>query len=301
MKRIYCSGPMTGHPNNNYEAFDRNTKFLRDSGWDVISPAEMDAELGVDPNQPFSEEQYLNVIKHDYAALLTCDAIAFMPGFEKSRGAKLESDFANVLKLDRYRVDADNSYFEKELVIGLTGYAQSGKDTIAKEFINEAGFERHGFADALKEMLYDLNPIATEKISDVRDASTRYSRVGTIVDANGWEEAKKQMEIRQLLQRLGTEAGRKALGEDVWVKTLFAQPHMARLVIPDVRYENEAAEIRRRGGIVIRVIRDGVGPVNNHASDQISFDTDITVFNNGTPKEAYIEIVEQLPNFGIIL
>ena len=295
MKRVYLSGKMTGLPNLGFEIFDKNRDFLKDNGWDVISPADIDRAAGLDLDAPFTEEQYHETIKRDYAALLECDAIAFMNNWTESRGAKLESDFANVLKLDRYRVDADNLYFEKEIVIGLTGYAQSGKDTIAKEFINENNFERHGFADSLKDILYALNPTIQE------DTGFDFARLQYFIDEDGWEEAKKIKDIRQLLQRLGTEGGRVTLGEDIWVNTLFSKPHKARLVIPDLRYENEANEVRRRGGVVIRVIRDGVGPVNNHASDQISFETDITVFNNGTPKEAYIEIVEQLPNFGIIL
>ena len=104
----------------NHPAFDRNAAFLRDLGYEVISPAEMNRKLGIDLTGNMNEEQYLAIIKHDYTALLTCDAIAFLPGWEGSRGAKLESDFANVLKLDPYRVDAANSYFEKEMVMGLS-------------------------------------------------------------------------------------------------------------------------------------------------------------------------------------
>ena len=295
MTTIYLSGPMSNYEAQNHPAFDQNTKFLRDLGWTVISPAEMDRELGINLTGDLDEEQYLNTLRHDYRALTKCDSIAFMPGWETSRGARLESDFANVLKLDRYQVDADNLYFEKEVVIALTGFARSGKDTIAQQFINEAGFERHGFADALKEMLYELNPMIEE------ETGFDFARLQYFIDEDGWEKSKSIKEIRQLLQRLGTEAGRKAMGEDIWINTLFSKPHKARLVIPDLRFENEANEVRRRGGVVIRVIRNGVGPVNDHASDQITFETDLTVFNNGTPKEAYIEIAEQLPKFGIIL
>lgn len=299
MRRIYCSGPMTGYPNNNYEAFNRNTKFLRDNGWEVISPAEMDAELGVDPTQPFSEEQYLNTIKHDYAALLTCTDIAFMPGWEQSRGAKLESDFANVLKLDRYRVDADNSYFEKELIFGITGWARSGKDSIAQEFVVNKNFQRIGFADSLKKILYGLNPIIGKGIRDGNWVSD--DRVQDNVDIFGWEEAKSIPEVRQLLQRLGTEGGRVALGEDIWVRTLFNNPTSARIVIPDVRFANEAAEIQRRGGKVIRVMRPGVGPANDHSSEQIDFDIDFTVHNDRRPKDAYLDVVDFLEGQGINL
>ena len=288
---IYCSGPMTGIYNNNYEEFHKNTKFLRDLGWTVISPAEMDAELGVDPTQPFSEEQYLNTLRHDYKALADCDSIAFMPGWEKSRGAKLESDFANVLKLDRYRVDASQSYFEKELVIAFCGYAQSGKNTLAEEFVKNNGFERKGFADALKSILYSLDPFIDYD----------GNRLSNYVDKYGWEESKKTPEIRELLQLLGTEGGRQTLGTDIWVDTLFSQPHKARLVISDLRFENEAAEVKRRGGCVIRVDRPGIGPINGHISEKLNFEADITIYNNGTPYEAYMKIIEQLPKFGIHL
>ena len=43
-------------------------------------------------------------------------------------------------------------------VIGLTGYAGSGKDTLANILVEEYGFTRIAFADKTKEFLYDLNP-----------------------------------------------------------------------------------------------------------------------------------------------
>lgn len=295
MGTIYCSGPMTGIYNNNYEEFHKNAKFLRDLGWTVISPAEMDEKLGVDPTQPFSEEQYLNTLRHDYKALADCDAIAFMPGWDKSRGAKLESDFANVLKLDRYRVDASQSYFEKEMVIALTGFSRVGKDSIAQEFVDNNGFERHGFADALKEMLYNFNPVlSTSDAIEAGFVNDRIVHVQDYIDTYGWENSKNFSCIREGLQILGSEAGRDVLGENIWVDTLFKRPTGARIIIPDCRYLNEAQAVRERGGIVIRVNRNGVNPVNSHASDKIDFDADYEVNNNGTVKEVYLQILEYL-------
>jgi hypothetical protein len=289
-KTIYVSGPMTGIPYFNYPAFNDNAAFLRDNGWDVISPAELDAEIGVDANTEMTEEKYQAIIKHDYAALIECDAIAFIPGWESSRGAKLESDFANVLKLERYRVDASKAYFEQEQIIGFTGFAQSGKDTIAQQFVKNLGYERIGFADALKSILYALNP----KIELFNNDYIGHWHVKNIVDNQGWEAAKKEPEVRQLLQRLGTEGGRVALGEDIWVKTLFNSPHGAKIVIPDVRFQNEADEIRRRGGKVIRIMRPGVGPVNDHASDKIDFKADYVLVNDRTPEAAFKTLMEYL-------
>lgn len=289
-KTIYLSGPMAGIPEYNYPAFHANASFLRHTGWNVLSPAELNADLGINADTVMTEALYLYLIKNDYAALIKSDAIAFIPGWEKSRGAKLESGFANVLHLDRYRVDASRSYFEQEKIIGLTGYAQSGKDTIAQQFVQKGGYERIGFADSLKKILYSLNP----KVELFNNDYIGHWHVKNLVDDWGWDEAKKEPEIRQLLQRLGVEGGRVALGEDIWVKTLFNSPHGARIVIPDVRFQNEADEVRRRGGIVIQIIRPGVGPVNDHDSDKIDFEADYVLVNDKTPEESYATLLSYL-------
>ncbi len=288
MTTIYLSGPMSNHEAQNHPAFDQNTKFLRDLGWTVISPAEMDRELGINLTGDLDEEQYLNTLRHDYKALADCDSIAFMPGWETSRGARLESDFANVLKLDRYRVDASKSYFEKEMIIALMGYARVGKDAIAQEFVMNNSFERIGFADSLREMLYKFNP------SLINNEDGTIVNIKDYVDKYGWEDAKSFYFVRESLQILGSEAGRDVLGENIWIETLFKKPTGARIIIPDCRYINEAQAVRERGGVVIRIKRDGVYPVNSHASDQINFDADFEINNNGTVKESYLQILEYL-------
>lgn len=297
INRLYLSGPMSGLKNFNHETFNLNAAFLRESGWSVFSPAEMDLELGIDLTGPVTEDQYQALMRNDYRALTECSAIAFLPGWEKSRGAKLESDFANVLKLDRYRVDASKEYLEQEQIIGFTGYARSGKNALATEFVNNDGFEQHGFADALKSILYALNPILpAPNWGEVGDdfGHAGVVRVKDYVDAFGYEESKKIPEIRQLLQRLGTEGGREALGEDIWVKTLFSLPTSARLVVSDLRFANEAKAIKERGGHVIRIERPDVGPANGHASEKIDFEVDFTVVNDRSPREAYLDVVEYL-------
>ena len=180
-----------------------------------------------------------------------------------------------------------------QLIIGICGFAQSGKDTLAEQLVKFHQFERKGFADALRGILYALNPLVPGT-----DGFTP-TRVRTIVGILGWERAKTEVpEIRALLQRLGTEGGREHLGEDVWVNAVLGQPHSRRLVIPDVRFPNEAAAIKARGGHIIRVTRPfhtGSAPVNTHVSETAYTGGDVVISNDGTP----VEMLEKVINFFI--
>jgi len=289
MKRIYCAGPMRGYEKWNFPAFDRNAEFLASMGYETVSPADLDRQMGFDENDDtvvFGEAEFHEAMIRDYEAILRCDAIAFIPGWEKSTGAALERSFANRLKLEMYRVDADAGYFEKELIIGLTGYAQSGKNTLADQMVKDFGFEQRAFADSLRGILYALNPRLPEpNWGEVGDGFGHAGvvRVQDYVDKFGWEYAKKKVpEVRQLLQRLGTEGGRENLGENVWVDGLFNKPHAARLVTTDCRFPSEITAVKDRGGIVIRVEREGYGPVNDHVSETASLGLeDFIVHNDG--------------------
>jgi hypothetical protein len=162
------------------------------------------------------------------------------------------------------------------VVVGFTGYAQSGKDTAA-EFLVEKGFRRLAFADILRTSLYALNPIVDVDHSHVFTGGGELAatfdttlRVRDIVDGIGWDRAKVEYpEIRQLLQRLGTEVGRELFGENFWVERVTRQIHNGdRVVITDVRFPNEEAAVHNLGGKVFRIVRPGNGAANTHASEQ---------------------------------
>jgi dephospho-CoA kinase len=50
------------------------------------------------------------------------------------------------------------------LIIGLSGYAQSGKDTVAELLCLNYGFKRIAFADAIREGVVRLNPMLVQKL-----------------------------------------------------------------------------------------------------------------------------------------
>jgi len=163
------------------------------------------------------------------------------------------------------------------MIIGLSGYAQSGKDEIANTLLHE-GFERAAFADTLREALMALNPMAGYGVF-----------LNDVVALHGWEEAKRNYpEVRRLLQRMGTEAGRDVFGEQIWVnKTLGKLDPQKNYIITDVRFQNEADAIRDLGGQMWRVTRPGTGPVNCHSSE-VALDNyvfDYNVENKGDLQE----------------
>ncbi|WJN63390.1 deoxynucleoside monophosphate kinase [Streptomyces phage phiScoe55] len=176
------------------------------------------------------------------------------------------------------------------LLIGLSGYAGSGKDEAAAALV-VGGWRRDAFADRLRTFLLALDPWV-DTYPDVGVV-----RLAKLVDAYGWDRAKRQFpEIRRLLQRAGTEAGRKVLGANIWVDSLmkdFDRENEA-LVVTDVRFPNEADAIRKAGGVVVRINRPGVGPKEDpggwvHESEVAldHYDFDVTVNNNGTIEELH--------------
>lgn len=182
-------------------------------------------------------------------------------------------------------------------IVGLSGYARSGKDEAAKVLVEEFGFVRVAFADKLREVLYALNPTVLHDINTRRkDFEKPYKYLQDVIDEYGWDGYKETVwgpEIRRLLQRLGTEAGRQTLWDSIWVDATFAGlAEDAKVVVTDCRFENEAQAVKERGGQMWRVNRTGVGPANNHPSetslDDWNFDW---IIKNDTTLEEYHETI----------
>lgn len=160
-------------------------------------------------------------------------------------------------------------------VIGLTGYAQSGKDTVASILVEKYGYRRIAFADKIRDFLYGINPM-------VACSPTGYLQ--DLVNLVGWNEAKKEPQVRRLLQDLGISA-RELLDENIWITSALGKINSGeRVVVTDVRFENEAMMIKLMGGQLWRVKRVGVGPVNDHVSESEldGYKVDQIFVNNGS-------------------
>ena len=163
-------------------------------------------------------------------------------------------------------------------LIGLSGYARSGKDTVAKILIDKYGYTRIGFADSIREFLLRINPILSDG-----------HRLGEYVKMYGWEITKAQTEVRRLLQETGTVA-RDMFGADFWVSQVVREMGKnpdKKYVITDVRFQNEASMIKLNGGQIWRVERPEVSAINNHISesDMDNYTPDQLIINSGSIEE----------------
>jgi len=149
-------------------------------------------------------------------------------------------------------------------LIGLSGFAQVGKDSVAN-ILGEHGFKRVALADPIRSAMYMLDPVVRA------DNRGRTFGLREVVDDIGWDEAKTSIpEVRRLLQVFGTEVGRHLFGNDVWVDLARKKVNVGtsgRYVITDVRFLNEVTAIRALGGSLYKVVRPGYAPVNAHVSD----------------------------------
>lgn len=172
------------------------------------------------------------------------------------------------------------------MLIAFSGLKGSGKDTAARVLIEEYGFTKIAFADALREALLTLNPhvpvqsvnFVWEWINNVTDSLP----LATIVEEQGWDWAKNNVpEVRRLMQVFGTEVGRQILGENVWIDLLAKNyPGIAdddsRYVITDCRFPNEADFVRNNHGSIVWVERPGIES-DGHASESLSMKDCATV------------------------
>jgi hypothetical protein len=95
---IYIAGPMTGQAEHNFPAFFAAEKELEKWGWRVISPARMDIEAGFDPTATTGRielQDLKEVMRRDTRAIIDdAQALALLPGWERSRGSLAEIQLA---------------------------------------------------------------------------------------------------------------------------------------------------------------------------------------------------------------
>lgn len=146
------------------------------------------------------------------------------------------------------------------IVIGLTGHAGAGKDSVADVLVAEHGFVKMSFAEPVKRLARVLDPVVGydiyqdcscgEKDCTVVDTVRLSDLYGMGYDDETIKESPWFDEVRGIWQRFGTDVMR-AEDKDYWVdkaaKALLESTH-DRVVFTDVRFPNEAEMILNLGG-----------------------------------------------------
>lgn len=156
-------------------------------------------------------------------------------------------------------------------LVGITGFARSGKDTCA-EALAPFGHTRMGFADKLKELALQINPEVAPSF-----------RLRRAVELWGWEMAKDTLPgVRYCLKHLANSC-RVVFGADFWISHLPIKGGYE--VVSDVRFLDEAAYLRSRGAVMLRVTRPGYGMESEFERQVPMIPVDLTIINDGTVEQ----------------
>lgn len=188
-------------------------------------------------------------------------------------------------------------------IIGLSGKKRHGKDTTGGIIETlRPNVVRIAYADALKREVAEMIVSYVEKNPKQWAGGVIYDEklIQHYVDLMNNDQIDPETgvaykeQFRLVLQWWGTEFRRKLFGDDYWRKRLEDKlkglDPEAIAVITDVRFPDEANQIKMLGGVMVRINRPGMPPSGTHESETAldnyaSFDYHL---NNDGPEFDYL-------------
>jgi len=147
----------------------------------------------------------------------------------------------------------------KPFIIGLCGFARSGKSTVAQHLVDNHKFEQVNFKDGLVAEMKERLPNTLKHLARAETGNAHAD-----ID---WLFNNKPTIMRALMQEYGTEV-RRADNKNHWVKTWIRSVMEKNLiVVDDVRFQNEYDAVKDMGGIIIRVKRSDITTGGHHQSE----------------------------------
>ena len=208
------------------------------------------------------------------------------------------SIFGEIIDPNRLCVNKSTIFTTKlqMVLVGILGRKRVGKDTMADHMVEHHGFHKVTLAGPLKEACRAIFGFTDEQL---------YGETKEVDDSH-WK-----VSPRKALQFMGTDIVRNKLhelipwiGNRFWLERFKVEYHRlqqtygpdVRVVVSDLRFQNEIQFLKEMGGIVVRVQRLGLDEGDQHESERLIDDItgeDHIVQNNGTV-ETYLENVDMI-------
>jgi hypothetical protein len=192
-------------------------------------------------------------------------------------------------------------------VVGLSGFAQSGKTTAALYLEQKYGIKRKHIAEPLRAMLAVLLKYNGMSAADI----TRYLEGDLkeqVIPCLGVTSRYAQITI-------GTEWGRNLINPNLWANTWGYGVEDGESVMNDsVRFPNEEAPVHAAGGLTIMIKRPGTRPAkfkwgkfgeflydkfglmwgvhDSERTDRLT--PDFTIHNDSTVEQLYADLDEAM-------
>lgn len=174
---------------------------------------------------------------------------------------------------------------KSRMLIGLCGRKGSGKDTVAGILAEQHGFLPHALATPLKRVCAELFDFTDDQL---------------------WGESREVLDERygktprELMQRLGTDFVRKELSMDFWLDRFQSwyelNSSVPRIVVSDVRFQNEINFIKRLGGTIYEVRRSQADRSDPHVSKRVELleGIDAVINNDSSLKDLEKSVAERI-------
>lgn len=173
------------------------------------------------------------------------------------------------------------------MIIGVVGYAGSGKGTVGDILCQTHGYEKFAFADTLKDTVSVMFGWERRLLEGDTDESRAFREA---VDPFWTAKFGYGVTPRHIFQIVGTEAIRRVLNNNMWVHCLErrVQGH-SKVVITDCRFPNEIKFVKDAGGFVVRVVR---GPEPEWYDDALRSNKEIASWENATAEDVLVTTMD---------
>jgi hypothetical protein len=182
------------------------------------------------------------------------------------------------------------------MIIAITGYKRSGKNTVSDYLKSKYGFTDYAFAKPIKEVASLIFGWSMDHIENSKE----------LVDE------RFGISPRQFLQWMGTEAMqynlpnhypemKEKVGRSIWVKIFEELYHCnpnTDYAISDFRFPHEEKALKNLGAYTIKVINPRIGNVDTHESEKHidQFKCDYFIYNTDTFENLYSQVDEIITN-----